>query len=163
MERMWFLHVVLTGIGGTLVMDAWSLFQKHGLTIPPLNYGLVGRWLSGLSHGKVCHHTILTTPKRRGEMLTGWIFHYLTGIVFAVVPLWLDGERWLRDPSLTTALLAGVLTLFAPFLILQPALGFGIAASRTPHPWRARGLSLLTHLAYGVGLYVAAQGISRMG
>lgn len=47
MERMWFLHIVLTGIGGTLVMDAWSLFQKHGLTIPPLNYGLVGRWLSG--------------------------------------------------------------------------------------------------------------------
>lgn len=163
MEKMWFLHVVLTGIGGTLVMDAWSLFQKHGLRIPPLNYGLVGRWLSGLSHGKVCHYTILTTPKSRREMLTGWIFHYLTGIVFAVVPLWLDGERWLRDPSLTTALLAGVLTLFAPFLILQPALGFGIAASRTPHPWRARGLSLLTHLAYGVGLYVAAQGISRMG
>lgn len=59
-------------------------------------------------------------------------------------------------PSLSTGLLAGLLTLFAPFLILQPALGFGIAASRTPRPWLARLLSVLTHLAYGVGLYIAA-------
>jgi len=45
-------------------------------------------------------------------------------------------------------------------LILQPALGFGIAASRTPRPWLAGLFSVLTHLAYGVGLYITARVMS---
>lgn len=162
MDRIGFIHTVITGIGATLAMDAWSMFQKCILRIPPLNYGLVGRWLLGLTRGQLCHHTIITAPKIGGETPVGWVFHYLTGVLFAAVPLWLDGERWLRDPSLATAVFAGVFTLLAPFLILQPALGFGVAASRTPRPWRARGLSVLTHLTYGIGLYVVAQGVSRM-
>ncbi|WP_127350177.1 DUF2938 family protein, partial [Enterobacter ludwigii] len=38
----------------------------------------------------------------------------------------------------------------------QPAFGFGIAASRTPHPWLSRLLSLLTHIVFGIGLYGVA-------
>lgn len=78
---------------------------------------------------------------------------------FAFVPLVLYGAVWLDAPSLTGGLLAGGLTLFAPFIILQPALGFGIAASQTPRPWLARLLSVLTHLAWGCGLYIAALAI----
>lgn len=69
------------------------------------------------------------------------------------------GAVWLDAPSLTLGLLAGGLTLFAPFIILQPALGFGIAASQTPRPSLARLLSVLTHLAWGFGLYIAALAI----
>jgi hypothetical protein len=46
----------------------------------------------------------------------------------------------------------------APFLLLQPALGAGIAASRTPRPNVARRRSLVTHLVFGLGLYLAAEG-----
>lgn len=67
-----------------------------------------------------------------------------------------ERRRLVLCPTLATALLSGVVTLFAPFLILQPAFGFGVAASRTPRPWLARSLSLLAHLAYGIGLYLAA-------
>ncbi|WP_412176414.1 DUF2938 family protein [Enterobacter sp.] len=64
------------------------------------------------------------------------------------MPLWLEGGRRLRDPSLSAALLAGVLTVFAPFLILQPAPGFGIAAFHTPRPAGAWAES-----AYASGLW----------
>lgn len=127
-------------------MDSWSLCQKLILKIPPLNYALVGRWILWLPQGKFRHHTILSASQIRGENLTGWVFHYLTGILFAVIPLLLNGRGWLHEPSLFTGVLTGLLTMIAPFLILQPALGFGIAASRTPHPWLARLLSLITHL-----------------
>ncbi|MGR4049755.1 DUF2938 domain-containing protein [Kosakonia cowanii] len=150
------LHTLFTGIGATLLMDGWSACQKKLLRVPPLNYGLVGRWLWWLARGKVRHHTILSTPRVRGENLTGQAFHYLTGILFAGIPLLLQGPAWLHEPLLLTGLLTGLLTLPAPWLVMQPALGFGIAASRTPNPWRARGVSLLTHLAYGLGLYGAA-------
>lgn len=38
-------QTVIVGIGATLFMDLWSLFQKHIVGIAPLNYALVGRWI----------------------------------------------------------------------------------------------------------------------
>lgn len=157
MESMLVLQIILTGTGATLVMDLWSLFQKYILTFPPLNYALVGRWAGWLTKGKWRHQTIITSPAIPGEASLGWLFHYLTGILFAAVPYLLAGEAWYREPSLSMGLLSGLLTLAAPFLILQPVMGFGIAASRTPRPGLAHMLSVLTHLTYGCGLYLAAR------
>lgn len=153
MDIIIFFKTVIAGIGATLVMDWWSLCQKLILKIPPLDYALVGRWILLLPQGKFRHHTILSASRIPGENLTGWVFHYLIGILFAVIPLLLYGRGWLIDPSLFMGMLTGLLTLITPFLILQPAFGFGIAASRTPRPWVARLLSLITHLSYGIGLY----------
>ncbi|OSN05358.1 hypothetical protein AU510_09615 [Lonsdalea britannica] len=156
MDRVIAVQTVMTGIGATLVMDLWSLFQKHIIGVPSLNYALVGRWVLWMPRGKFWHNTIISTASVRRERLAGWGLHYLTGILFAFIPLLITGPIWSYEPFFFTALLTGLFTLVAPFMILQPALGFGIAASRTPHPWRARLLSVLTHLAYGVGLYMAA-------
>jgi hypothetical protein len=43
---------------------------------------------------------------------------------------------------------------------MQPSLGLGVAASRTPNPTQARLKSLVTHIVFGVGLYVSAVGVS---
>jgi Protein of unknown function (DUF2938) len=43
---------------------------------------------------------------------------------------------------------------------MQPSLGLGVAASRTPNPTQARLKSLMTHSVFGVGLYVCAVGLS---
>lgn len=153
MDIVILFRIVLTGFCATLVMDLWALYQMRVLKIPPLNYALVGRWILWLTRGKIRHHTILSAPQMQGEKLTGWMFHYLTGIFFAAIPLLLVGKDWFQEPALLTGVLTGLLTLIAPFLILQPALGFGIAASRTARPWTARLLSLFAHLAYGIGLY----------
>jgi hypothetical protein len=53
-------------------------------------------------------------------------------------------------------LIVGIGTVLAPFLLMQPGMGAGIAASRTPHPGTARIHSLVTHAIFGVGLYAAA-------
>jgi hypothetical protein len=42
----------------------------------------------------------------------------------------------------------------APLLLMQPAFGMGIAASRTANPWQVRMRALLTHLVFGLGLYL---------
>lgn len=65
--------------------------------------------------------------------------------------------KWARDPSLLPALMLGVATIVFPFFVLQPALGAGIAASRTPQPNVARARSLVTHLVFGTGLYLSAR------
>lgn len=38
---------------------------------------------------------------------------------------------------------------------MQPGMGAGIAASRTPNPRAARLQSLVTHAVFGLGLYLA--------
>lgn len=149
-------RVLLIGLGATLTMDLWALVQKHILRIPPLNYGLVGRWLLWMGRGKYRHNTIVTSPAIRGENVIGWLAHYLTGLVFALIPSELAGVGWYRQPTPCVALAAGLLTLVAPFCVMQPAFGLGIAAAKTPYPGKARLMSLLAHLMYGAGLFVMA-------
>ena len=66
------------------------------------------------------------------------------------------GWDWIRQPSLAPALIVGVVTVLAPLFVMQPAMGAGIAASRTPRPWAARLQSVVTHTVFGIGLYAAA-------
>ncbi|SPA47565.1 DUF2938 domain-containing protein [Cupriavidus taiwanensis] len=149
------LHAAVIGTGATLVMDAWAILRKRLLGVPALNYGLVGRWLAWLPRGRVHHQPIAATPPVRGEQAIGWIAHYLTGIAFAGILLALWGLDWARQPTLAPALIVGIASVAAPFLLLQPAMGAGIAASRTPRPNVARVHSLVTHVVFGVGMYVA--------
>ena len=51
-----------------------------------------------------------------------------------------------------TSLLIGV----GATLLMQPAMGAGIAARRSANPNSARLQSLITHLVFGLGLYLSA-------
>lgn len=151
------LMIVLTGVGATLCTDLWALVQKRVLGIPPLNYALVGRWFIGLFDGRFCHAPIMAAPVRRGEKITGWLLHYAIGIAFAFIPLILVGTAWYTAPEAGIALVSGWLSLAAPFFVMQPALGFGVAAANTPNPTRSRIISLLVHTVYGLGLFASAR------
>ncbi len=147
---------VLIGGGATVFMDIWSILQKRLLGIPSLNFALVGRWIGHMANGHFKHHSIAAAPKYAGEVLVGWSVHYAIGIVFAALLLLGAGADWYESPTLPPALLTGLLTVAAPFLVMQPAFGLGIAASRTPKPNMARLKSIVTHLSFGLGLYVSA-------
>ena len=146
--------IICSGLGATLLTDVWALFQKRILKIPGLNYALVGRWVLWMADGRFCHQTIFSSAARKGETITGWLIHYLSGALLAFIPLAMASESWLQQPKISVALASGIISLAAPFLLMQPALGFGIAASKTPNPPRARLLSLATHLVFGCGLYL---------
>ena len=147
---------VLIGAGATAVMDLWTVVRKRLFGIP-FNYGLVGRWLAYLPRGRFRHDPIAATAPVRGERVIGWAAHYLIGIAFAAVLLALWGLDWARQPTLGPALIVGVGSVAAPFLVMQPGMGAGIAASRTPRAAAARFQSLVTHAIFGLGLYAAAQ------
>src|SRR5262245_984344 len=121
------LAAILLGIGATAVTDIWSLVRKvlFGIALP--NFGFVGRWVAHLPRGRFRHESIAAATPVRGEVAIGWGAHYLIGIAFAALLLALCGLEWLRAPTPGPALLLGVVTVAAPFLILQPGMGAGIA------------------------------------
>lgn len=147
---------LLTGAGATAVMDIWAIARQRLLGAPLPNYGLVGRWLAFLPRGRFRHDPIAASPPVRGERLIGWTAHYLIGIAFAAALLALWGLEWARQPTLGPALAVGIGSVAAPFLLMQPGMGAGIAASRTPRPTAARLQSLVTHAVFGLGLYLTA-------
>ncbi len=147
--------ILLTGVGATALTDLWAIARKHLLGIPPPNYGLVGRWFAYMPRGRFCHDSIAAALPVHGERLIGWTAHYLTGVAFAAILLGVWGLAWIHHPTIGPALLVGICTVAAPFLVMQPGMGAGIAASRTPRPAAARFQSLVTHAIFGLGLYAA--------
>ena len=146
---------LLIGAGATLVTDLWAIVRGRLLGVPAPHWGLVGRWFGHMARGRFRHERIATAERVRGERAIGWTAHYLIGIAFAGVLLAICGVAWARQPTLAPALALGLATVAAPFLLMQPAMGAGIAASRTPRPNSARLQSLVTHAVFGLGLYAA--------
>ena len=150
------ISTIVIGAGATLVMDFWGILRKQFFGIPPANYGLVGRWLGYMPKGRFVHDSIGKMPAIPGENLIGWTAHYLIGIAFAALLVSIGGTEWLQHPTPVLALVVGMGTVAAPFLLMQPGMGAGIAASRMPNPAKARVHSLITHGVFGAGLYIAS-------
>ncbi|HHQ2585175.1 DUF2938 domain-containing protein [Providencia rettgeri] len=147
---------VLLGVGATIVMDVWALILKLAGQ-PTLNFSLVGRWVGHMANGQFIHRPSIAQKEQiPAENALGWGVHYATGIIFAFIFVFLFGETWFTSPILWPALFFCVITVAAPYFIMQPAMGAGIAASRTPNPNKARLMSLLSHSVFGVGLYLTA-------
>lgn len=143
------------GAGATVVMDLWAALLRR-VGIPSLDFALLGRWIGHLPDGQLVHASIAKATPVAGERLLGWGAHYAIGISFAALLVGWFGLGWARSPSLLPALAIGLVTVVAPLFVLQPALGAGIASSKTAAPLFNAMKSVVTHTVYGVGLYLAA-------
>lgn len=155
------LAIVLTGAGATALTDAWGLIRKVLLGVPAPDYAMVGRWIGHMARGKFRHDRIAAATPIAGERVLGWSAHYAIGIAFAAGLIAIAGIEWIREPTLMPALAFGIGTVLAPFLLMQPGMGAGIAASRTPRPGSARLQSLINHVVFGLGLWLTAWAMDR--
>ena len=147
--------LVLIGLGATAVMDGWLIVLKR-MGVKTLDFALVGRWVGHLAHGRVAHAAIAKARPVAGERLMGWSTHAAVGVGFAALLVAVTGVDWLDSPTLAPALAVGVATVAAPLFVMQPAMGAGFAASKTPTPVRNCLRSLANHAVFGLGLYLAA-------
>jgi hypothetical protein len=151
-----FIRAALIGIAATALIDLWALVLRRAFGVASLDYALVGRWLGHMRAGRFTHASIAAAPRIRGERVMGWGAHYAIGVLFAGMLLAACGLDWVHQPSPGAAIAFGILTVAAPFFVMQPGMGFGIAASKTPKPNVARLRSLATHTIFGLGLYASA-------
>jgi hypothetical protein len=155
------LRSMLIGAGATVTMDLWAAALKR-FGVPSLNFAFLGRWIGHLPEGRWIHDSIAKAAPVRGELLIGWLAHYSIGITFAALLLATFGLGWARSPTLLPALVIGVVTVVAPLFVLQPALGAGIASSKTAAPLFNSMKSLVTHTVFGLGLYLAARATASL-
>jgi hypothetical protein len=153
-ELLWRGAVI--GIGGTILMDIWAILLSRfpGESLP--NWAPVGRWFFHLPRGTVFHPSIGAAAPYEQELALGWICHYLVGILYGIILVLIMGHGWLVHPTLLPAWIFAIITIAAGWFLLQPGLGIGWAASKTPNPTKVRVLGLVAHTFFGIGLYVTA-------
>jgi len=148
-------RVVFIGIGATIVMDMWLMFLKR-MGVQTLDFGSIGRWVGHLFRGQIAHASIRQSPRIPGELAWGWLTHYAVGTAFAGLLVAVQGFDWTQSPSLLPAIAVGMSTVAVPLFVMQPAMGSGFAASKTPTPLKNCVRSLANHTVFGLGLYASA-------
>lgn len=148
-------RAIVIGVGATIILDLWNVLLR-ALGVASTNWGMVGRWIGHFPRGRFVHDSIAQASPIPGEHAIGWIAHYVIGVMYALLLLAIVGMDWARAPTLLPALAFGLATIVAPFFIMQPGMGSGVAASKTPNPGVARLKSLVSHTVFGLGLYAAA-------
>lgn len=141
------------GIVATAVLDGWALFISRAFGAPVTNWGRVGRWISGLPGGVYRSVPIADAAPVAHESAIGWLTHYVVGVIYAFAYLAIAGAASV-EPTLASAVLFGIATVLAPWLILQPGLGLGFFASAAARPNLTRTLNVISHTIFGVGLYL---------
>ena len=148
-------RIALIGTGATAVLDLWTLGLRR-MGVPTLSFAMVGRWIGHWRRGVFAHVAIAKAAPVKGELALGWLLHYATGVAFAAVLAATAGTPWLHSPTVRPAVAVGVATVIAPWFVMQPAMGSGFAASKTPTPGKNRIRTLANHTVFGLGLYLAA-------
>jgi len=154
LELVW--RGAIIGLGATVAMDIWAIILATVLKQPKANWAPVGRWFYHLKSGRIFHDTIATAEPYRHELALGWISHYAVGIAYGIMLALFVGPAWFAEPTVLPAWIWGILTVAAGWFLLQPGLGIGWAASKTPNPTKVRALNLLAHTVFGLGLWLTA-------
>lgn len=153
-----FLQGALLGLGATILFDLWGNF-----VVPLLpgqrrpSWAPVGRWFRHLGNGRVFHEDIGAAEPYANELSLGWAGHYAIGILYGIAFALIVGPGWLAAPRFLPAWIFGIATLGFGWFLLQPGMGAGVAAARTPNPAMARALGLAAHTVFGLGLYLTAR------
>jgi len=149
------MEIIIIGIGATIVFDLWLVLLKR-MGVKTMNMAFIGRWARHLAQGRFAHDSIAAAPAVSGEHALGWLVHYATGVAFAGALVAVAGQGWLHAPSIGPALAVGIATVGAPLFVMQPAMGLGVASSKTPTPMKNCLRSLANHTVFGLGLYLSA-------
>lgn len=155
------IFAVIVGGGATLIGDLWGVVLKRVFGVARPNWGMAGRWLKGLPEGRLKRDTSDSRTPSQAEHALGWAFHYAVGIVFAALLPLIWGMGYMQAPSLGPALVIGLgLATFCGTCIFMPAMGAGLAGAALPNRQAVIGRLLLSHLIFGLSLWLIARALA---
>lgn len=144
------------GLGGTVAMDVWAWTLARAGVAPFPNWAMPGRWLGHVFGGRVFHDDIAAVDPVAGELGLGWALHYGVGVLYGIVFVLLAGAEWNTEPTFFPIWIFSLITIAAGWFLLQPGMGLGWAAAKTPSPWKVRGMGLVAHTVFALGMWSVA-------
>jgi hypothetical protein len=152
------LGSIVSGVVATALMDLlWALILVPVFKRPKPNWGLVGRWFAHLTRGTFVHEDIAAAEPWPNELAIGWAAHYAVGVAYGFILYLIASPAWRADPTPALPVILSLVLVGAGWFVLQPGMGAGIASSKRANRWTIRGLNLLSHLVFGIGLWLGAR------
>jgi hypothetical protein len=151
LERIF--KIILMGVVACATMDLWNVVLDIFAGIG-LDWSLLGRWIGHALQGHFMLYGVATSTVVAHESAIGWIAHYSTGVVYALIYLFVVYKVLRSKPTLLNAVLTSLCFMVMPFCLYQPAVGMGYFATLAPDPSFVRIITVSMHISFGVGLYL---------
>jgi hypothetical protein len=156
-------RVLLLGIVATATMDVLTTLARKARIAAPLPPILMGRWVAGVAHGQLWHANVeQATPVSR-ELGIALLMHYGVGFAFAALYLHVTSQLGVSPRYAVPAISFGLATAVFPWLLMFPAMGFGWFGGRGPIGTQLFLSSLMSHAAFGVGIWLGARAAGMDG
>lgn len=150
------LKITFIGVGATIILDLWAILLNHLFGIPITNWAMVGRWIGHIPSGNLVHRNLEKVSAIPFELSLGWLAHYIIGISYIVIVVIFEGIGWLSQPTIFPPLFISWFLLIAPFFIMMPCMGAGLAGAKTPNPIKTRLVSIMGHTVFGLSIFISA-------
>jgi hypothetical protein len=152
MAAIW--RALAIGVLSTLSMDLLTGVSIRLKLVAPLPPNLVGRWFASVARAQPFHENIARSSPANHELLLVLPVHYAIGTVLSALFVWISSELgWPRGLGISVAF--GLCTSVLPWLLMFPAMGYGLFGSNGPNGTKLFVSSLISHGFFGLGLWIA--------
>lgn len=156
--RIILIETLFIGFLAVLFLNIAAYLFSVAADLPQNNFGLLGRWMNMMAHGRFMATAISSEPAVPHELAIGLLGHLFTSFVFTLMYLLTCTYHPIRKvPPLFSGLLFGLILMVFPMFVEYPAMGVRVFA----HQWPYMTLGLLRiitcHAFFGIGL-----GLGRM-
>jgi len=148
------LEIIVVGVVATLALDVWQQIYRLAFGMPITDWAIIGRWAAYVPEGQFVHEDIGKAAPVANELALGWIVHYVVGIGYAIVYLGLMWFVFASPPDFISAIVFGAISVGVTWFVMEPILGAGVMASKTPKPPAVMAHDFTSHLSFGFGLFL---------
>ena len=145
---------IISGLFATFIFDLFQSSLKYAYGIEKPKWNLLGRYFLGYKESKFIRKTLIDDEELDNELLWGYFFHYLIGIIYGIV--FVIFNFLLFDyPSILMAYIFGFSTVLGSLCFLMPfAYNLGFFASKSELRADILVQNLIAHFVFGTGLFI---------
>ena len=153
-------QVLLAGVIATMSMDVLTAVAIRLRLSAPLSPNLVGRWFASVARTHPFHEDIARAAPVSHELAFAVSGHYAIGVFLTTVFVLVAHRVGWHADSPSPALAFGVCTSVLPWFLMFPAMGYGFFGAHGPVGTRLFVSSLVSHVFFGLGLWIAVRILS---
>ena len=145
---------IISGLFATFIFDFFQSSLNYAYGIEKPKWNLLGRYFLGYKESKFIRKTLIDDEELDNELLWGYFFHYLIGIIYGIVFVILNFLLF-DYPSILLAYIFGFSTVLGAWCFLMPfAYNLGFFASKSEGRTNLLVQNLIAHFVFGTGLFI---------
>ena len=148
------LQGIVSGLFATIIFDLFNHSLNFAYNIDKPKWNLLGRYFLGYKENQFIRKTLIDDEELDNELLWGYFFHYLIGIIYGVIFVILNFLLF-DYPSILLSYIFGFTTVLGGWCFLMPyAYNLGFFASKSDKRSNILAQNLIAHFVFGTGLFI---------